>query len=530
MSPADNHTPRKADPSPSPGPEHVIDEFISVVNKLSSDKSFQGMKDIALHNNKLRKELDETTTAYNRNLGELTRLTVDRHAEKARFEKTIQEQAKQHIKATEEKAAAYRKLKGEQDTATGLREKIKALENDVKRSIATVKSHEDHAAKLVKTVTTQEEKLDLASKEISKLQKDLQSANNKLKSQSEALMTAQNELASFRSCTATLTHLRVVRPKISQMLAMTFNEATDLFRAFLGHDMGEDQLQNPRCWDRIRDHAAIQRAIPLPASNSAPAKRMRVIAGLSIYARALASFVLQPTYLSLGTGADNMLDMLPGANLYQDELVRSVLLAVLPDQQKTRRDECADLAVEEVVAAVAGIVPAEQHAPFKLKLSHLTGELCSNWQLVQRLKERVGPCFALENLDDWQPLPRWPGPSPSGNSTKSTPPRQGGKESQPKRPESEPATFSVGDVVKVVWPAFVDVTADQAEDGEENPSDLIHHGYMLTRGDAQDAANEEMPRRAMRRTVRDGNAVAQRRRRDSAVFLSQGASDGSAGK
>ncbi|GKT55651.1 hypothetical protein ColTof4_14094 [Colletotrichum tofieldiae] len=74
-------------------------------------------------------------------------------------------------------------------------------------------------------------------------------------------------------------------------------------------------------------------------------------------------------------------------------------------------------------------------------------------------------------------------------------------------------------MVKVVWPAFLATSLEQPVDEEEGALDLGHHGIVLTRADVQGAANEETPRRAMRKATRDSDAAAQRRRRDPAVFF-----------
>lgn len=310
-------------------------------------------------------------------------------------------------------------------------------------------------------------------------------------------------------------------------LGSTFSAATALFKVVLSHDLSEDRLKDSRFWDRARDHGAIQRMIPLPASNSTPAKRMRTIAGLAIFSRALENFVFQPSYLSVGSDMKQALDALPGANLDQDSFVRAVLLKVLPDQQNICRDMCAERVADEVVAALSGWVPADEHATFKSRLGHITRDLCVNWQRVQKLHERVEPSFVFETLDDWKPLPTLLDPLPSSNGVEVTPPHHGRRDSQPGPQELAPVTLTTTEVLKVVWPAFLATTLEQPADDEESTSDLVHHGYVLTRADTEGAANEEMPRRAMRRATRESRAASQRTRRDSAVFLSHGASDGS---
>lgn len=47
----------------------------------------------------------------------------------------------------------------------------------------------------------------------------------------------------------------------------------------------------------LRDNPTIHRSIPLPPSNLTPAKSIRVAAGLSVYASALAKHIVRPTYI-----------------------------------------------------------------------------------------------------------------------------------------------------------------------------------------------------------------------------------------
>ncbi|KAF6808979.1 hypothetical protein CPLU01_15583 [Colletotrichum plurivorum] len=461
MTPSANHDPPKAGTSARrQGPEEVFDEFVSFIRRFCTEKSFKDLKALVLDYDTLQKKLGDTKAAYDKNLEELTRLVADRNTEKQRFEKKIEEQTKQHSKVLEDKAAAYLKLKAAQDATTARNETIKLLEENIKNFIVTHKRDEELNIKLNNTIKEQNEQLGVLKKETAMLKSELQSKIEDLDKQSKDLTTAESKIATFQSYTATLTQLQDVRVDISKTFASSFEDASSLFREFLGRDVEE------------------------------------------------------------------ALDTLPAVNPFQDTLVRAVLLEVLPDQQRTHRDTCAERVVEEVLTAVAGWVLADQLTTFKSRLSRLTSLLCVNWQRVQRLHERVEPCFVFETPDDWQPLPTWIDPVPSDSSATAAPRRQENREPQPRQKELKPAALSTSDIVEVVWPAFLANSLEQPTDEEGGTSDLIYHGFVLTRAEVQGAADEEMPRRAMRRAIRTSNTVAQKKRRDSAVFLSPGASDG----
>ncbi|KAM0322088.1 hypothetical protein ACHAQA_009717 [Verticillium albo-atrum] len=171
------------------------------------------LKAIVLNNDTLRKELNNTNTAYDMNIKELTQLTTDRNAEKEKLEKKTHEQANQHNKVTGEKETSYRKLKVEQDTAQGLREKIKALADDLRRLITTSEKHEERTAKLDNTIAEQTKQLEVARKEAAMLEDELRTTGDQL-DQSEVLTAAESKLGMFRSFTATLTPLEDVRVSI----------------------------------------------------------------------------------------------------------------------------------------------------------------------------------------------------------------------------------------------------------------------------------------------------------------------------
>jgi chromosome segregation ATPase len=191
--------------------EDVFEDFITFVGKFCTGKSYQRLKTIAEDNDTLRKQLEDTKTAYGRNMEELTQRTAAWGHEKETFEKKILEQSKQHRKAADEKATVDRKLKAEQDAAAGLKEQIKKLENDARRLIANSKKHEERVVNLEHDIEGQNKQLEAARKEKAKLKDEIKSTSDRLGAQSEVLSTAERKLEMFQSYTAALTSLDDVR-------------------------------------------------------------------------------------------------------------------------------------------------------------------------------------------------------------------------------------------------------------------------------------------------------------------------------
>ncbi|KAK2037335.1 hypothetical protein LZ31DRAFT_177105 [Colletotrichum somersetense] len=73
----------------SQGHQEIFDEFVSVVGRFYTDKNFQSLRATMLDHDPIQHTLDDTKTAYDRNLGELTRMITDRTAERERFKKQV---------------------------------------------------------------------------------------------------------------------------------------------------------------------------------------------------------------------------------------------------------------------------------------------------------------------------------------------------------------------------------------------------------------------------------------------------------
>ncbi|KAJ0350152.1 hypothetical protein COL154_013374 [Colletotrichum chrysophilum] len=319
MAPKANHdTPKTGPPANGQRPEDVLDEFVFCIRRFCTEGSSRDLKAVLLNHDALQRKLVDTEAAYKKNLEEFMQLITDRNAEKEAFKKKTEEQNQELSKIDTDRGAAYQKLKAEQETTKTLTRKIKSLEALVQRTMVDSKKQGDLAARFENTNDTLNKELEKARKKIAESNDELKAAKNELSSRAKELTTSESKLAEIRSQTATLTVLDNVRTDIYKMFASSFKDALALFKEFLGHDIGRAQLQDTKSWDRVRDHAAIQRAIPIPASNSVNGKKMRAVAGLIICGRALAIHVFRPTYLSMGSDVEELLRALAMAKPSQE--------------------------------------------------------------------------------------------------------------------------------------------------------------------------------------------------------------------
>ncbi|KAF4774846.1 hypothetical protein HER10_EVM0004019 [Colletotrichum scovillei] len=193
------------------GPEGVFDEFISVLGRFCTESGFQGLKAMISDHDRLREELNDTRTAFSKNLEKLTQVITDRNVEKEVFQKKTDDHNKYYKKVLEEKATAYRKLKTEQDTSTTWKKKAELLEKDVERIMTTSKKHEARITELDSIINGQKGQLKEAKEEIATLKSKLQSTDNQLGTNSKALAAAESKLATIMSYTAVMTSLRDVK-------------------------------------------------------------------------------------------------------------------------------------------------------------------------------------------------------------------------------------------------------------------------------------------------------------------------------
>jgi hypothetical protein len=73
MAPPPVHERREKGPSAHTQGGEIITDFISLVQRLCTENSYQALKAMTLDNDELRKQLYETNTAYEKNVKELGR-------------------------------------------------------------------------------------------------------------------------------------------------------------------------------------------------------------------------------------------------------------------------------------------------------------------------------------------------------------------------------------------------------------------------------------------------------------------------
>lgn len=305
---------------------------------------------------------------------------------------------------------------------------------------------------------------------------------------------------------------------------------------FMRDDLPDSCQADQPAWTKLRKAISIQQAIPLPASDSPAAKRMRVVAGVVVLAKALAKHVFLPTYLTQGDELNSVLSSLEDQDPMQEVFLRAALLKALPQRQNENRDAALNLVVAEVMDGLGLLILSARRAEFEASLRRISSEICHGWLQVQRLQDKVRLTLSIGFSEEWQPIPlRLTQASarpetPSVSSPSAQPSKAQSKDGRQalQQPKPEPKSPSSHDFLEAVWPAFLVANADQPQDGDDSTAwMLLHNGYAITKAQIKEAedemAAEESSSRRNRRTARQSIGdprTTDRKRRDSAVFFS----------
>ncbi|KAH6952332.1 hypothetical protein BKA56DRAFT_505358 [Ilyonectria sp. MPI-CAGE-AT-0026] len=506
---------------PSEGPENPVHSLLSLIKEFCAGGDFSRLKAMCQENKELSAKINQLESAYDQNIQALTRSENKWQSEHRRYEE-----------ADRVRADALEHLKQERDVSQGLRDRVRHMEEKVKTAIATSKSWESQTMELTNSEKAKTTDLKNAQQAITKVEGELQLRKEELASKTTELARVQDNFKVIRSFVIDLQSLADKGVLIQNLLANFFDLALKHMEAFLRSDLDDACLADSATWIELRMRVSSQQRIPLPASNSPGAKRMRIVAGLVIFGEALADYIFRPTHTAQDSELDDVLGRLGTQNYLQEMYVRAALLRVLPDRQRKNQEAAVKSVVTHVSDVLGVLMPSSRRGEFESRLKLVSDEICHGWSQVQQLEERVRPSFSFDFAEEWQPLPSSgpqtstkPNPSPSTQST--TQQQKNGRQTQ-QQPKPRPEVLTKEEFKEVAWPAFLATNPEQAQDGDGANSSSwvsIHRGYVLTKAQAkgaeQERTAEEEASRRVRKTIRqnDGNdpRQTQRKRRDSGI-------------
>ncbi|KAG5975424.1 hypothetical protein E4U58_001004 [Claviceps cyperi] len=502
------------------GAKDPVDDLLLLVENFALSPSFTELKSMRRDLRHERETSRRTEIAYDRNLVELTECKVQLNQQKESLEKAIADNK-----------AVQAKLQVQQQECAAQAASIREQHGHIEDFVAEVQAKDQRIAAL-----------EIIRQDRDAIQVELASRGVQLASTTEALQTVQeqlDQLQAFRVMMPQLDNEKV--EAICHLLDSHFHHAYRFMEDQLDRDLEESLLKNHLAWEDIRSNASIQHITPLCASNSRAARRMRVAAGLAAYAKALDKYVFKPVYMTSCTDEiDHILNTLWNEDPSHEFFVRSVLLKILPQIQDEKKQARVREVVENVHRTLDLWVSPAHREHFKADLEVLCEHMCQVWMQIQHLRDRVRPSFSFSYHGGWRPLPVSPmmatetldttvtasasasspalaSASNNGNDDMNNDDNEMNNSNKSER--SAKGLPRRQDIGKVVWPSFLYHHPEDEHDDEE----LLLRGYFLTDAQTAEAENEEeSPRRQARRTTRNLDKAAGKRRRDSGIFLSTG--------
>ncbi|KAI0857483.1 hypothetical protein F4860DRAFT_356862 [Xylaria cubensis] len=453
--------------------------FLGLLSTLVADPSTTWVKEVLKENEDMKAAVKQKEAESNGFVQAITKVSNDFNIEVEKSKQAIAQSNEAKTKASElvteiedaKKAIADRDQKLQEDATT-----ITNLQGDVENLDEKVKARDE-------IIKKQEEQQATDGARIKELEGSLETTQSELDVKS-------NQLKELRDLSCEV--IDGTKDFVLSEINRIYGYAKVVAVKYFGEDLPEDILANTALFDEVRRFV---RPIPFPNSNSVAAKKARIAAFLASLGSRLADLIFLPYYQEPDDeeGDQHGLDAITVllSNLSHNDSkrelhLRSVLLAILPEEQRKIACERADMIAHEIFEFL-GILLSEDQQP---KFDHDVRKLCrlavESWDTLRPLKEKVEPFTQTEEDTEKYWLPA---ELDSGSQTKK---QVNGK---PNGLGSKPSLHSLKSANKVilVWPGF------------SYGSEVLKQGFMLLDSQVKSAEDESQPlkreRRAMQRAA-----------------------------
>ncbi|GAP88209.1 putative mei5 protein [Rosellinia necatrix] len=358
-------------------------------------------------------------------------------------------------------------LKERATKITELQASVEALEKQVKDRDGTITTHKERQAKDGARIKELEASLGTTKTEL-----------NARSSQLKDLQSLSREVVDGS------------RENVLNEINKIYGYAKSLAIEHFSADLPTDILANTAL---IEEVGKLVRPIPFPATNSPAAKKARMAAFLARLGSRLADRIFLPFYPLDGDdedqdSADSMALMLSDLSLSDPKReihLRSVLLAISPEEQKEVALARASDIADEIINLLGILLNPEQQPKFKNDIKKLCQLAVESWISLQVLREKVEPFTETSEETEKYWLP-----AELEGSAQPKKPQVNGK---PNGLVSKPSLHSLKSANKVIliWPGF------------SYGADVLKQGFMLLDSQVKHADDEARPlkreKRAMQR-------------------------------
>ncbi|RDW69297.1 hypothetical protein BP6252_08317 [Coleophoma cylindrospora] len=352
----------------------LVEAFIGSVQTLATSNSFQDLRGMITSLSTLRHEVDAQREENNILKAELEQV-------KAKHDTTCCDLAESYGKSVE---------------------KIKDEKADLERQLLTSKEELNRAKEARKKEEINKQKADTtAQRSIADLKASLKKAEAEKGTLNGELQKMKEELALFRSYTKHLHSNDVVT--YTKQFEGLWDSARKLVGACFMKDLPDATIQTPTAWKEFKERAKLPQEIPIPRSNSRPAKQMRIAAVLAVLAQLLNQFIFTPTYVLQED--DELREVLlheAEAHPDRESLCRGLLLLMSDNKPFVAEEERVGAVVRKVTWVLQALVEGTFWDKFREDLKVLVEKAVRGWSDVQRHKERFEPNIDLRSLDDWE--------------------------------------------------------------------------------------------------------------------------------
>ncbi|KAK3900544.1 hypothetical protein C8A05DRAFT_35805 [Staphylotrichum tortipilum] len=347
---------------------------------------------------------------------------------------------------------------------------IQRLQGKFDAAEARLKDTDDQLKRAIKGSKDLETKLAVAESKQRASEKKAADLEVRMKEEHETARREAEEkdehLRGLQQCFIELMPMDGNQDKITATFAAIYNKAHKLTTSYFAVDLPPTIINDGGLLAKTMKHSP-DNNIPLPWSNSHPAKQMRAAFSLSIISQELCQRIFQP--LDCPRDSAQLHALLKTLAEQESDLeshLRAVLLmawqTVDPDQPGEKIH--TEAAIKAIAHRLSPMVPAARQNDFLADLHSLCETAATNWRIIHSVNDRIlpdpGTSRNARRLYTWKPL-AYPPPlgaspptpkQPRPNGTTTTPSPQ----KSPQRVDTPSTDLTDG---TPVWPAFYNLSS-----------------------------------------------------------------------
>ncbi|KAF2103310.1 hypothetical protein NA57DRAFT_72286 [Rhizodiscina lignyota] len=385
MAPKASSTPKTLaahPPSVEEGLIPAIRRLISSVKAVSSLNDFELIADQFDSTERLQGELEEKETQLDVHLKSVGKLVN----EKASLELSLEERDETVNKA-EKKADSLQKRVQQLEEAihkqNDILTKFKAKTIDQEKEL---KAREEQVKQLGRKLREEQDRA-------TQFEEGLKLLNTQHAATAEKHETTERRLAEIETYMRRLRHEEPkVLDRVNRMNALWAN-TFNLVATYFKENLPNDCLKKASAWELLQDPDIFNHRVPLPRTNSAPAKQMRIAVILAIIARLLDKHIFYLTHeLEEHSGIRTTLLQIAVDHSAKESFVRSVLLSLSPEDEEATTERINTFR-EQVMAYVEELLGTSAAATFNSELEKIARSAYETWDAVRTTTERYEPTF-----------------------------------------------------------------------------------------------------------------------------------------